>query len=69
MGQCCSHGTCINFECCETCSDHPDYYSDRYSYCMTNIGETSSYCAGWMGCAGAIAVDGYGTVTGTCGEL
>ncbi len=36
------------------CSSRPDYYNDRYNYCMNNKlyggHEAVEYCSGWMGC-------------------
>ena len=56
---------------CQTCHDNtcdtrPGYYADRYVHCRESIGQDDGYCSSWMGCHGAIFVNGtYGTVTGT----
>lgn len=59
--------------CGTPCSDRPSYFQGRFLTCYrdtafcTRPGQTcESFCSGWMGCSGPLAIDsdGVGTVTG-----
>jgi hypothetical protein len=59
-------------QCGTLCSDSPEYYRGRFLSCVVDTGfcdrppvTCPEFCAGWMGCAGDLFIDGtYGTVAG-----